>query len=57
MLYAKNVMVLVLVHVYLNISEIHTPDADLNVFKTQTVIGRKHVSAINAKILVLESVE
>ena len=52
MLFAENEMALVLALVFLNITEILIPVADLNVFKIPTAIGRKLVQIINAEILV-----
>lgn len=56
MQFAQNVQVLDRVNVFLSILEILTPDADLNVFKTLTVIGLKRVETISVKIPVQEFV-
>lgn len=57
MLNVENVTALALAHVYQNISEILTLDADLSVFKTLIVIDRKRVLITSVKIHVPEFVE
>lgn len=56
MLNVKREMELELAVVYQIIMEIHTLDADQNVFRIQIAIAPRHVSQTNAKTLVLEYV-